>query len=248
MAIFNVAWMFNSSIMTDFKYEGKDLEAMAFAKNYHGWILDKFRNFFGKKVAEVGAGSGSFSELLLSLPIEELVAVEPSKEMSGLLRSATLSDPRVTIRNEYFENVSAAYKDYFDSIVYVNVLEHIEDDKKELSYIYNSLKRGGNVCIFVPALSWLYSDFDRTIGHFRRYHKKPLKDLLEKAGFEIISIDYFDIIGILPWLIMLKILKKRPGSKNVSFYDRFVVPFSRFVEALIPLPVGKNLIAIAKKV
>jgi hypothetical protein len=59
--------------MTDFKYEGKDLEAMTFARNYHKWILDKFKSFLGKKVAEVGAGSGSFSELLLTLPIQELV-------------------------------------------------------------------------------------------------------------------------------------------------------------------------------
>ena len=93
-------------------------------------------------------------------------------------------------------------------MVYVNVLEHIENDKQELFYINQSLKTGGYVCIFVPALAWLYSDFDASIGHYRRYYKKQLIDLVEKAGFEIVKISYFDIMGIIPWFIFLRFLRK----------------------------------------
>jgi hypothetical protein len=167
--------------------------------------------------------------------------------MNDLLRSTTQADRRVSIRNDFFQMVSTKYQEYFDSIVYVNVLEHIEKDEDELGYIHNSLKKGGNVCIFVPALSWLYSDFDRSIGHYRRYHKKELRKKLEKLGFEVISINYFDIIGIIPWFIMLKILKGKPDPKKIAFYDKVVVPFSRVIESFIPLPFGKNLIAIARK-
>lgn len=233
--------------MTDFKYEGKDLEAMSFAKNYHAWILDIFKKFLGSKVAEVGVGSGDFSSLLLKLPIKELTAIEPSKKMFNKHVEIIGDDIRIKRHNAFFSDIKDRYKNYFDSMIYVNVMEHIENDSTELTHIYNSLKQGGNVCIFVPALSWLYSRYDKSIGHFRRYHKKELVNKLEKAGFEITHVQYFDILGILPWFIVCKLLSKEPNSKNVSVYDKFVVPIAKIIETIFPIPIGKNLLVVAKK-
>lgn len=232
--------------MADFEYESKDLEAMSFAPKYHAWILSKFKRFLGKRTAEVGAGSGNFSSLLLHEPIEKLVAIEPSKNVYDLLRVKTAHDARVVNHNAFFPDVSAEYNDYFDSIIYVDVLEHVKDEAKELSYIYKSLQKGGYVCIFVPALSWLYSEHDKSIGHFRRYGKKQLKTLLKEAGFEIIKTEYFDILGIITWLVMYKFLNKKPNSGNISFYDKYIIPLSRAIEFLAP-PIGKNLIIIGQK-
>lgn len=233
--------------MTDFKYEGKDLEAMSFADNYHVWILGKFKKYLGKRVAEVGAGSGNFSSLILKNPIEELTAIEPSKDMFGRHEENTKGDLRVKRHNDFFSNITHQYQNYFDSMIYVNVMEHIEEDEQELSYIYNSLKQGGHICIFVPALSWLYSRHDKNIGHFRRYHKKDLVNKLEKAGFEIAHVQYFDIIGIIPWLIVCKFMGYEPDTKNVSIYDKFVVPVAKFLENIITPPIGKNLLIVGKK-
>lgn len=233
--------------MDDFKYEGKDLEAMSFALKYHEWIANEFRPFLGKRVAEVGAGSGSFSELLLREPLEELVAVEPSREMYTRLLARTAGEARVTSRNDFFTNVSAEYTGHFDGIVYVNVLEHVEDDVQELSRIYDSLRPGGHVCLFVPALSWLYSAHDASIGHYRRYEKAPLIALLKGTGFEIARVRHFDILGVLPWLILMKLLRKNPSAGSVKLYDTCVVPISRMLESIIPPPIGKNLVIVGRK-
>lgn len=233
--------------MDDFKYEGKDLEAMSFAKKYHVWILSEFKKFLGKRVAEVGAGSGSFSAILLGESIEELVAVEPSKEMYTRLVANTAEDTRVTSHNDFFVNVSRKYKNHFNAVVYVNVLEHVEDDASELSRIYESLRPGGHACIFVPALSWLYSAHDASIGHYRRYNKKQLCSCVSEAGFEIVHVRYFDILGVLPWFILMKLLDKNPGAGSVKLYDSCVVPISRVLESVIPPPIGKNLVIVGKR-
>lgn len=233
--------------MADFSYEGRDLEAMSFARRYHLWILSIFRPFLGKVVAEVGAGSGDFSELLLEESIDRLVAVEPSGKMYGLLKQRIGPDPRAQCVNDFFLNISDQYEGRFDSIVYVNVLEHIEHDREELRGAYRALRPGGSICIFVPALSFLYSAHDASIGHFRRYHKRQLASLVESAGFAVVRARYFDIAGILPWLIFMKYLRSEPDTVKVKLYDRFVVPVMRAAETLCPPPMGKNIVLIAQK-
>lgn len=235
--------------MADFEYESRDLEVMSFAQKYHEWIVSFFRDYLGKRVAEVGAGSGNFSALLLREPLEELVAIEPSENVYRLLEQHTAEDARVTARNAFFAEVSGEYADHFDSIVYVNVLEHVEDDAAELARVYAALRPGGYVCVFVPALSWLYSEHDASIGHFRRYHKAPLEMLLRGAGFEVVRSRYFDIVGILPWLVLLKwkLMKGDPTAGNIALYDTYVVPVSRVLETLVSPPIGKNLLIVGKK-
>ncbi|MDO8518317.1 MAG: methyltransferase domain-containing protein [bacterium] len=234
-------------MVEDFQYEGRDLEAMSLAPNYHAWILREFAPYLGKKVAEVGAGSGTFSALLLQYPTEELVAVEPSREMYPLLLERFRGDARVTCRHESFTTISAQHHGHFDSVLYVNVLEHIADDEKELRHVYESLKDGGIVCIFVPALQWLFGEHDRSVGHKRRYYKEPMKNLLEKTGFEVLKLHYFDIAGVIPWFLFMRVLKQRLGGNTAAWYDSTVVPVMGRIESLMSPPIGKNLVAVARK-
>jgi hypothetical protein len=131
--------------------------------------------------------------------------------------------------------------------VYVNVLEHIENDLDELRFVFRTLKVGGVLCIFVPALSWLYGNLDKEVGHFRRYHKHQLKGLVQQAGFEIEKIKYFDMPGIVPWYILFVLLKRSISGNNVSLYDKLAVPLIRKVESIVSPPVGKNLLLVCKK-
>jgi SAM-dependent methyltransferase len=233
--------------MSQADYSSRDLEVMSFARNYHAWILARFRPYLGKQVAEVGAGAGSFSELLLQEPIERLVAVEPSPNVYAFLEEKSAHEPRLISHNDIFPTVAKRYREAFDAVVYVNVLEHVEDDAAELRHVRAALKEGGHVCIFVPALSLLYSAHDKAIGHYRRYHKHALEKLVTDAGFELVDARYFDVVGILPWLILVRLLKWSPGGGSVSLYDSVVVPVMRVLESLVPPPVGKNLLLIARK-
>lgn len=231
----------------ELKYEGRDLEAMSFAQNYHTWILETFAPFMGDRVAEVGAGAGNISSMLLAAPLKELVAVEPSEGMFRLLSERIGNDERVVRKRGVFAEVCGEYAGHFDSVLYINVLEHIKDDATELRHAGTALKKGGHVCIFVPALSWLYSEFDASIGHYRRYHKPELHKLMEDAGFEVIQLRYFDVAGVLPWFLFLKLLRKRLDPKNTERYDTYVIPYLKMLETRITVPFGKNLIAVGRK-
>ena len=144
-------------------------------------------------------------------------------------------------------NSSDNFKNYFDSILYINVLEHIQDDRKEITTVYNCLKQNGYACIFVPALPCLYSNFDKKIGHYRRYKKIQLESLFTQDMFEIVKLHYVDFIGIIPWYIFFVLLKKDLDSNSTHLYDTLVVPLIANFEKLIRVPIGKNLILIARK-
>ena len=235
------------------EYVGKDLEAMSFADSYHRWILDLMRPYVGRNMVEVGAGTGSFSELLLTLEPDSLAMVEPSDMFNELQEniSSRPNLPRVAFHHDVFSNVAdeIASAGPPDSIVYINVLEHIENDLDELRIVHRTLKPGGHLIVFVPALPLLFSKFDRSLGHFRRYRKSELRSRLEEAGFRMKDLRWFDMLGILPWLVKYRIAgstSMEPGA--VHLYDRLAVPVIKRAESLIAPPVGKNLFAVVEKI
>ena len=235
------------------EYIGKDLEAMDFAGNYHSWILEVFAPLLGTRLVEVGAGAGGFSELLFQHGPDSLALIEPSRDMYGRLQERVnnrTGEGDVRTYNSIFTRVCAQIKDDHrpDSIIYVNVLEHVEDDQAELQAVYDTLEPGGRVFIFVPALRWLYADYDRQIGHFRRYTRPELETRSRAAGFKILHSGYFDFAGILPWWVKYRLLRSatmEPGALKV--YDRLVVPVTKTIESLVRPPIGKNLILIGEK-
>jgi SAM-dependent methyltransferase len=232
----------------NFQYFGRDLEAMSFAKNYHDWIIDEFRPYLHRVVAEIGAGTGNFSELLSREPsIDTLLAFEPSVNMHPILADRFAHNTRVTSIQGYLQDEADHFRETLDAILYVNVLEHIENDLHELVLARATLKVGGHLLIFVPALQWLYSQLDAQLDHHRRYHKRELIDLVQSAGFKIIEVKYFDILGILPWYVAFVLFKGGLSAGNVSAYDRYVVPLVRRIERRIQPPIGKNLLLIAQK-
>ena len=218
---------------------------MSFAINYHRWIIDEFEPYLGETIAEVGAGRGSVSKLLLRNPNKRLVAFEPSKNLYPLLEEELRQEARAKAVNDFF---GVTYRqEGFDSIVYINVLEHIQDDRAELANALEVLKPNGHLLVFVPALTWLYSDFDKQIGHFRRYVKKGLDRLVREVGFTLVKARYFDLAGIIPWYINFVLLRNSIGSGSVSWYDNLVVPVMRLIEGVVTPPIGKSVLLIGKK-
>ncbi|TAJ10889.1 MAG: class I SAM-dependent methyltransferase [Nitrospirae bacterium] len=234
--------------MNDFLYRGTELDAMEAATNYHRAIAEWFRPYVGRRVVEIGAGVGSFSASLLArVPDCELTLVEPAANLFPLLHERFGHESRVKLVNGFLEVLSGGL--VADSVVMVNVLEHIEKDEATLSTIHRILARNGTILLFVPAFQWLYGAFDVALGHYRRYSKAGLTMRLKQAGFEPLCIRYFNWPGVFAWFLASRVLRQttaRPA--DVRRYDKWVTPLTTRLERRWEPPFGQSLLAIARKV
>jgi len=237
----------------DWSYPGRELESMAIAANYRRWILAKLGPFLGQRIVEVGAGTGSFSELLLERKPQSLLALEPSSNLYPLLWQK-LSRMNFPIHIEAMQSTLShavpqlAGSAEPDSILYINVLEHVEDDLEELRVAHSMLASSGRVLVFVPAHQWLMGPFDHKVGHFRRYTRSSLITTVEGAGFTIRFSAYFDLLGILMWWLKYRVFKSDQMEAGlVSLYDRWGVPLSRILDSITNSQMGKNVIVIGEK-
>jgi SAM-dependent methyltransferase len=234
--------------MADVVYEGRDLEVLADMPNYYSWIMDIFGTHVAGHVVEYGAGAGTISSRLERLA-DKLTLVEPSQNLVAVLRRQFETFLRVEVIGETLQaHVAQLSENAIDTIVLVNVLEHIEDDRAALMHLFRALKPGGKLLLFVPALQILMSKLDRIHGHFRRYHMGELTAKVVAAGGNVSVCRYFDLVGVVPWLVLNRLLKSTTFSPRLVYVnDRFVVPVCRVMEQIINVPFGKNLILIASK-
>jgi SAM-dependent methyltransferase len=225
-----------------------ELELLAEMPNYYGWIMETLAPFVRGNVIEYGAGTGTISQRLTTLA-DKLVLVEPSADLAAVLRAMFRDDPKVMVINESLEQhalrIGAAT---VDTVVMVNVLEHVEDDRQALAQLFRILQPGGHLLIFVPALQKLMSKLDLMFGHFRRYHRTDLVQKVAQAGGEAELCRYFDFLGILPWFFLNKLMGATTFNPQLAhIHDKFVVPISRTAERAISPPIGKNIILVARK-
>jgi SAM-dependent methyltransferase len=137
----------------------------------------------------------------------------------------------------------------FDSIVLLNVLEHIHDDRAALATLHNSLAIGGRLVLWVPAFEVLYGDFDHRIGHYRRYRINQLRHRCNDAGLRVIDARYVNAPGFFAWLLVVRLLGLQPTSGHLaSLYDRWIVPATRRIEAVVRPPFGQSLLVVAQRV
>jgi SAM-dependent methyltransferase len=234
--------------MDQVSYDGADLQVLTELQNYYDWIMETFTPHIAGNVVEYGGGLGTVSARLLPFA-KQLTIVEPSSNLTSLLHARFSKEPRVLIVGQNLETHSAHAEDgSLDTIVMVNVLEHVENDQEALHHLLRSLKPGGHLLIFVPALQQLMSHLDRIHGHYRRYHKNDLITKVSAAGGTIVDCRYFDLFGVVPWFVLNRLLKNTEFNPTlVRLQDKLVVPLSRRFERMILPPVGKNLILVATK-
>jgi SAM-dependent methyltransferase len=220
------------------------LESLDGAKNYARWIFSMIEPHLGPRVLEVGAGLGTFTELLA--PGRRLTATEMSARCLAMLRERYAEEPAVEIVDGDIDAASA--KGPFDAAVMLNVLEHIEDDRKALRELAATLVPGGRLVVFVPALQRLYSDFDREVGHHRRYQKEDLVRAAEEAGFHGVEARYVNTLGAVAWWVTAKRLRLRPIRPwSTMVYDRVAVPVLRRVERSWEPPFGQSVFCVARR-
>ena len=229
-------------------YEGHDLEILADLPNYYGWIIEQFSPYLKGRTMEIGTGIGTISKLIFNYT-EELVLVEPFSHLTKYIPRSISNSPSVSIYNETLEQRLPQMVDQScDTIVMVNVLEHIEDDGAAIEALHRVLKPGGYLLLFVPALQFLFSELDSKHGHFRRYHLAPLAYKLNKHGFKIHDKKYFDLFGVFPWWLINTLAKKKDFNPAMAtLYDRFFIPITKYIERFISPPLGKNILIIAER-
>jgi SAM-dependent methyltransferase len=227
-----------------FDYSGTELGAMECARNYYRWIAEMFSPYLGARVIEAGAGVGTFAGYLLDEPgVAELVAVEAAANLFPALQQRLAGNDRARTIQGYLGSVPLRPA---DSVVLVNVLEHVRDDVALLPTVKAHLRPGGHLLLFVPALPWLYGSLDRAFEHFRRYRKDQLGERLTSAGFHVKTLDYVNLPGVASWFLATKVLRRKTvGRPSVLFYDRCVVPVVRRIEERWKPPLGQSLIAVA---
>jgi SAM-dependent methyltransferase len=216
------------------------------ADNYAGWIFELIEPHLGDEVLEVGAGHGTFTEMLAGRA-KRVVASDISDRCVGRLRDRFSGDPSVEVLLGSID--SAAAYGPFDSVILINVLEHIEDDHGALREMAGSLlKPGGRTVLWVPAFPFLFSDFDRRIGHYRRYSLPGLRKQLADAGYDMQDIRYVNTVGAVAWLVLARLLRRTPTTGTpVKIFDKYFVPVLKRIERRWRPPFGQSILAVAAR-
>lgn len=220
------------------------LENMNQANWYNQWTLDKFKEFLRDQILEVGCGIGNFTKTLTDfgqvwgIDIEDSY-IKQTKELVG--EKANIGFGDIEKGKYFFGNQK------FDSIVCLNVLEHIRDDVSALNNLSRLLKSEGKLILLVPAHRFLYGEIDRSIGHFRRYEKKELTKKLERLCFKVVFSRSINFLGALGWFVAGRALKEAiVKERNIKIFN-LIAPFVLPFEDLIEPPIGTSILIVAKK-
>ncbi|MGE5180414.1 MAG: class I SAM-dependent methyltransferase [Acidobacteriota bacterium] len=218
------------------------------AVNYFAWQASLFAGIARGRIVDHGAGTGGLANALLELGASDIVAVEPNAELCDVMDRRFAGRPIAVFRGTLDDYLAAHGGACVDCIVSSNVIEHVEHDVDCLRAMHEALRPGGAVGIYVPARPELFGSLDRAVGHYRRYTRDGLDRALRDAGFDVRSLHYCNLIGILPWLVAGRVLKReRVGAGGVRAFDRYVFPVFRRLEEAVTLPYGLNLAAIGVK-
>ena len=220
------------------------LSGLEDATQYRNWLLELAAPHVSGRILEVGAGRGTYSPFLRELG-ESLVAVEPAPRGAESVQRQVAGLEHVDVVQGVLDDVDPAHR--FDSAVMFNVLEHIDDDRGVLAGIRSRLDSGGRLVVWVPAFPSLLGDFDRRIGHLRRYRRTSLVALAQEAGFEVVDCRYANLPGFFAWWLVVRALGLTPTFGGLAgVYDRWFVRVVRAVERRVRPPFGQSLLLVAR--
>lgn len=217
---------------------------------YATWIFSIIKPYLGRCILEIGCGLGNMidyyspsSELIQSDIEDEYLAIV-KKRLAGRKNSQAI---KLDILNLTATDLDRLKKRNIDTVVAINVLEHIKDDNGALKNIYRLIKDKGKIILFVPAIPFIFGTLDEAFEHYRRYRKVELVEKMEKAGFKTVVVRFFNIVGIFWWLIAGRILKMRKLPLKTGYVLNLLVPILALLERLILPPIGQSLIVVGKK-
>jgi SAM-dependent methyltransferase len=221
------------------------LDSLRSAVHYQEWIFGMFDGYLGRNVLEVGAGHGDFTADLLDSG-RSVTALDMSARCCALLRDRFADRPGLEVVEGDVAALSPAHQ--YDSALLINVLEHIDDDVGALHSLRASIRPGGHLLLFVPAFEGLYSDYDRMIGHRRRYRRSHLVMAADRAGYEIVDSRYVNSLGAIVWWLFARRFRQVPTSEGlVRLYDTVAVPPLRRLETHRRPWFGQSVVLVARR-
>ncbi len=236
------------AMTSDFTYVGTELDLFARAKNWKAYLRRQITPFLGRDVLEVGAGLGATTLHLCRGRHDRWLCLEPDPALAARLESSISAGAlppccQVEVGTVY----DLACEQAFDTLLYIDVLEHIRDDASEVGRAVGLVRAGGHLVAVSPAHESLRTPFDAAIGHHRRYSKKTIA-ALTPPGLSLVRLRYLDAVGMLASLGNRLILKQAmPAPEQVVLWDSALVRLSRLIDPLIAYSLGKSVLAVWKK-
>lgn len=228
------------------------LQVISRASHFNKWMYESFRNQLKGNVLEIGSGIGNISRLAMNDDFSlTLSDYNPEylewlkKEFSGAKKVKEIL--QIDLLHKRFEVEYNRLHESYDSIFMLNVIEHLEDDAGAIEHCLFMLKPGGHLVILTPAYQWLYCNFDKELGHYRRYTVEYLVTLLQKKEMTVIQKQYFNFAGIAGWLFFGKLLnRKLIGSGEMNLFDN-LVPVAKWLDKFFSGKAGLSIIITAQK-
>jgi len=234
--------------MSAFSYIGSELEIFAHAKRWKTYYASLISPFLGEQVLEVGAGMGATTKFLCAGTSKKWVCLEPDSNLIKIMDQSIQDGSLPAICSTRLGTIQNLEKqELFDSILYIDVIEHIKNDLLELDNAAEHLKPNGALIVLSPAHEWLFTPFDKAIGHYRRYSKKTLSALTPK-NCTLQKVLYLDSVGtLLSTANQILLRQSMPTLGQILFWDQWIVPISKNIDPLLNFSFGKSILGIWRK-
>jgi SAM-dependent methyltransferase len=222
------------------------LAVLSTVYHYNHWIFDAIRLFLGRRIVEVGSGVGNITQFMLNA--DEIICLEPFQPYFDFLvqrfqKHLNVSVHQLAIEQTPCDQVPAGC---CDSVVCLNVLEHIQDDVDALRRMKSLAAPGGNIIVFVPALPYLYGAMDKAMGHVRRYTLGSLRSAFRQAGIRPVQGRYFNVVGALGWWWNGWVLKHDTIPVSATRHFDRIVPIISAIERIVPVLLGQSVMVVGK--
>lgn len=230
----------------EYRYPGAELELFATAANWKRYLAQQINPYISGRVLEVGAGAGETTPFLSHKNVQSWTCLEPDptllQQIEEKIRRQQLPSHCLATGGN-IQDLAATEK--FDTILYIDVLEHIENDHEELEQALAHLNEGGHLIVLSPAYQFLYSPFDKAIGHYRRYRKSTLRRAARLDGLKEEKMFYLESLGAVLLAFNRFLFRKTyPSSKDIAVWQRFFVPVSKLLDKVLFYSMGKSIIGI----
>ena len=230
-------------------YPGEELELFEEAKNWKAYMSGMLQPYIRGKVLEVGAGMGETTCYLFTSAVSQWTCLEPDPNLFALLEKKKRENKLPSnCQPKQGTIINLAETEIYDTIIYIDVLEHIKNDKEELDLATAHLSTGGRLLVVSPAYRLLYGPFDKAIGHYRRYGKKSLRAAARNPFLKEEKIFHLESAGIS--LLMLNtffLRRKYPGKMHIRIWDSLFIPISKLLDKILFFRIGKSIIGIWQK-